>query len=262
MFQPIIPQTGLAGWRFLQRTYDTQLSTFTQSSVLQRDSDYFRENIGNVATAEELVSDRRLLTVALGAFGLQDDIDNRYFIQKVLEEGTTSDDSLANRFADPRYREISESFGFGPAEFLKVGQPTFVEAIITRFETNAFEVAAGEQNDSMRVALYAQRELAEIAARDSSTDTKWFSILGDPPMRQLFEKALGLPSSIGQIDIDQQLDIFKDRASAVFGTDDLTNFATEEAREDAITKFIVRDQIDNLGGGMSSGNIALSLLQF
>tara|TARA_R110002072_G_scaffold46991_3_gene130027 strand:- start:5890 stop:6678 length:789 start_codon:yes stop_codon:yes gene_type:complete len=261
MFKPVIPVAGLAGWRFLQKTYDTQFETFSRSTELKRDTEYFDEKIGSITSAQELVSDRQLLTVALGAFGLQDDINNRYFIQKILEEGTTSDDALANRLSDTRYRELSEAFGFGPSEFLKVGEPGFVEAVISRFQANSFEVAAGEQSDAMRVALYAQRELAQIAERDSSTDAKWFAVLGDPPMRKLFEKALGLPTSIGQIDIDQQLTIFKDRAFSVFGSDKFDQFLDQDTRQDVLTKFIVRDQIDSLGAGLSSNSIALTLLQ-
>lgn len=261
MFQPVIPSVGLSGWRFLQNTYDTQFDAFTRSVELKRNTEYFAEKIVSVRSAEELVSDRRLLTVALGAFGLQDDINNRYFIQKILEEGTTNDDSLANRFSDTRYREMSEAFGFGAAEFVKVGEPNFVEAIVARFEANGFEVAAGEQNDSMRVALYAQRELGQLAELEGSLDTKWFTVLGDPPMRQLFEKALNLPASIGQIDIDQQLQVFKDRAVSVFGSSSFDQFLDEDARQDVITKFIVRDQIDNIGGVLSAGSIALTLLQ-
>ncbi len=261
MFQPIIPSSGLGGWRFLQETYDSQFEAFSQSVTLQRDTDYFKDKVGEVISAKDLVSDRRLLGVALGAFGLQDDINNRYFIQKILEEGTTSEDSLANRFSDARYREMSEAFGFGPSEFLKVGETDFVTAIVERFQANSFEVAAGEQRDSMRVALYAQRELGQVAELESSTDTKWFTVLGDPPLRQLFEKALNLPSSIGQIDIDQQLQVFKDRAVSVFGSDKFDQFLDDEARQNVITKFILRDQIDSFGKGFSSGSIALTLLQ-
>ncbi|MEM6565334.1 MAG: flagellar protein, partial [Pseudomonadota bacterium] len=67
MFTPVIPSTGLVGWRFLQRTYDTQFEAFSQSSQLTRATDYFAQNINGVSTAEDLVSDRRLLEVALGA---------------------------------------------------------------------------------------------------------------------------------------------------------------------------------------------------
>lgn len=261
MFQPIIPISGLAGWRFLQRTYDTQFETFSKDVALKRDIEYFRENIGQVKTAEDLTSDRQLLSVALSAFGLQDDINNRFFIQKVLEEGVTNEDALANRFSDPRYKEMSEAFGFGPGEFLKVGLNSFVDAIATRHPTNKFEIAVGEQDSAMRVALYAQRELELIAGEDTSNNAKWFTIMGDPPMRQLFEAALNLPTALGQLDIDRQLEVFKDAAVSVMGSDDLALFADPASREDLITKFVVRDQIRNFTAGMSSGSVALALLQ-
>ncbi|MEQ6203026.1 DUF1217 domain-containing protein [Sulfitobacter sp. HNIBRBA2951] len=261
MFQPIIPISGLGGWRFLQDTYDSQFKAFTQSVQLNRDTEYFRENIGNVETAEELVSDRRLLSVTLGAFGLSDDINSKFFIQKMLQEGSVADDALANRFTDGRYKEMSQAFGFGPGEFLKVGQPDFVEAIITRYETLEFEVAAGEQNESMRFALYAEREMELLANEDISNDAKWFTLMGEPPLRELFETALNLPSAFGQIDIDQQLGVFKERARKEFGSDDLTIFSDPEVVQELVTKYIVRDQIKDFNNSFSSNSIALTLLR-
>lgn len=261
MFQPVIPFGGLTGWRFLQSTYDRQFESFTNSVELKRDVDYFSENISTIESAEDLVKDRRLLTVALGAFGLQDDINNRYFIRKVLEEGTLNDDSLANRFADPRYAELSKAFGLGPGETRKTTELGFGEEMIARFQANRFEIAAGEQDSAMRIALYAKREMKELADSDSSIDTKWFSIMGDPPLRKLFEKALNLPESFGQIDIDQQLGVFKERAKKQFGTNDISAFSDSDRLDDLVTKFIVRDQISNFNASLSSGSIALTLLQ-
>ena len=261
MFQPVIPIGGLGGWRFLQTTYDKQFDAFTQSAQLQRTTDYFRENIGQIETAEQLVGDRQLLTVALGAFGLQDDINSQFFIRKILEEGSVNDDALANRFSDPRYKEMSQAFGFGPGEFLKTGQPVFAEAIIDRYEAIEFEVAAGQQNEAMRFALYAQREMGNLAQEDMSNDAKWFTLMGEPPLRNLFEKAFNLPSSFGQIDIDQQLTVFKERAQSEFGTDDLSIFSDPEVVQYLITKYIVRDQIAQFDNSFSSGSIALTLLR-
>ncbi len=261
MFQPVIPIGGLGGWRFLQQTYDNQFKAFTQSTQLQRGSDYFRENIGKVETAEDLVGDRRLLTVALGAFGLQDDINSQFFIRKILEEGTANEDALANRFSDPRYKEMSQAFGFGPGEFLKVGEPVFAEAIIDRYETIEFEIAAGQQNEAMRFALYAEREMGVLAQEDMSNDAKWFTLMGEPPLRNLFEKALNLPAAFGQIDLDQQLSIFKDKAQKEFGSSDLSMFSDPELVQDLITKYVVRDQIAQFNNSFSSNAIALTLLR-
>jgi hypothetical protein len=133
--------------------------------------------------------------------------------------------------------------------------------VVSRFEAASFEISVGQQNGAVRIALYAQRELSNLAKGEMSVDSKWFTIMGDPPMRELFEKALNLPFSIGQIDIDQQLGVFKDRAQSVFGSDDPSQFSTPEAQQDLITKFMVRDELSNMGGGLSGNSIALSLLR-
>jgi hypothetical protein len=261
MFQPVIPISGLGGWRFLQATYDSQFEAFTKSSQLQRTTDYFRDNIAKIESAEELVADRQLLTVALGAFGLQDDINSQFFIRKILEEGTVNEDALANRFSDPRYNEMSQAFGFGPGEFQKTGVPIFAEEIINRFERIEFEVAAGQQNEAMRFALYAERELSSLAQDDLSNDAKWFTLMGEPPLRNLFEKAFNLPASFGQIDIDQQLIVFKERAQKELGSSDLTLFSDPEKVQELVTKYVVREQISQFNNSFSSDAIALTLLR-
>lgn len=260
MFQPIVPSGGLVGWQFLQRTYDSQTENFNQSNQLQRDTDYFRENIATISNAEDLVADRRLLTVALGAFGLDDDIGNKFFIKKMLEEGTLADDALSNRFTDTRYRDMVKAFGFGPAEVTRTGISLFTDEIVESYQTKQFEIAIGDQDPSFRVALYAQNELSQIAAGDGSQNQKWFTIMGQPALRQLFEGAFGLPSSFGQIDIDQQREIFEERAESIFGTGDPAQFETAEAVDKLITQYLVRSQI-NLISAASPASIALTILQ-
>ena len=260
-FQPVIPGAGIAGWRFLQRTYDSQFTAFNKSPQLDRDAEYFRDKIGEVQSAEDLVKDRRLLGVALGAFGLNDDIDNRYFIQKILQDGTESDDALANRLADKRYQKFSDAFGFGPGGTVATTDTAKMAEIISQNRVQSFEESVGAQDDTMRIALYAQRELAEMAETDMSEDAKWYSLMGLPPLRSMFETALGLPSAFGQIDIDQQLDVFKEKSRRYTGRDTVSQFADQEALEKITNLYLARSQIANLNATMSSGANALTLLQ-
>ena len=88
---------GYLGWKLLQRTLDTQQSAFSRSTELQRSRDYFTENISTIRSAEDLVSNYKLLSVALRAFGLDDDLNNRFFIRKVLEADPQDKTSLVNR---------------------------------------------------------------------------------------------------------------------------------------------------------------------
>ncbi len=259
-FQPVIPSGGIVGWRFLQRTYDAQLESFTNSSVNQRDRQYFLENISKVQSAEDLVSDRRLLQVALGAFGLEEDINNRFFIQKILEDGTRADDAVSNRLSDKRYRDFSQAFGFGPGEVRKTGLITNMEQIAEDNLVSRFEVSVGETNETMRISLYAQHALGELAAGDSSADTKWFDLMGLPPLRSMMETALGLPSSFSQLDLDRQLEVFKDRLSGLTGSDDLAQFTDPEAIQKLTDAYLARSQIAQLQSTISPAQTALILL--
>lgn len=262
MFQPVLISSGLVGWQFLQRTYDQQFDAFNKSVELKRDTDYFAENIKGVRSAEELVSDRRLLTVALGAFGLQDDINNKFFVQKMLSDGTTADDALANRFSDTRYRDFSAAFGLGPGEIRGALRADFAEGIIAKYQANSFEIATGNQDETMRIALYAERILPGIVNGSGSEARKWFSIMGQPPLRTMFETAFGLPEAFGQADIDFQLGVFQDRAERLLGVSDPAEFSDPETLDRLMTTFLARSQLDAGGAGVSGAAIALTLLQY
>ncbi len=260
MFKPVIPVTGLSGWQFLQRTLPAQKEAFAESTAFKRDTEYFRENISKVKTAEDLVGDRRLLSVALGAFGLDDDINSKAFVQQILEGGTNDRSALANRLADSRYAKFSEAFGFGD-----IGPRTafsfFADEILTRYENKQFERAVGAQDNSMRLALNLEGEIGDIATTDSTNNTKWFAVMGNSPLRTVFETALGFPSSFGRIDLDQQLDGFKERAQATFGTDKIADFNDPELQEKLVRLYLVREEIANSSGAFSGGSTALTLLQ-
>ena len=259
-FSPVVAGSGIVAWKLMTRTLDTQSTAFAKSPEVLRDTEYFESTIGSINTAEELVADRRLLRVALGAFGLQDDINNRAFIQKILEGGSIKDDALANKLTDDRYRELSKSFGFGDFNTPRTKLSYFGAEITEKFRRQQFEVAVGEQDDTMRLALNADRVLADMADSSASDDTLWFRIMGNPPLRQVMETALGLPSSFSQLDIDQQLDIFKDRAERNFGGRAVAQFADPEVREKVVQRFLLRAQLDEYQTA-SAGAVAVSLLQ-
>lgn len=260
IFQPVVPFGGLAGWAFLNRTMERQTELFNRSPVIVRDTDYFERRIGSVKTAEDLVADRRLLRVALGAFGLSEDIDSRALIRKVLEEGVARDNSLANRLTDRRYRQLAEAFGFGDGPVPRTQAAGFGREIAQRYSRREFEVAVGDQDQALRLALNSQRDLSDIGAEQTGANTKWLRILGTPPLRQVFETALGLPRSFGQLDLDRQLEILKTRAARQLDVSDPAQLAEPQIQDQLIRRFLMRDQINGLAV-QSAQAIALSLLQ-
>ena len=259
-FQPVLPLTGYVGYKFLERTLDAQQTAFSESLPIQRATDYFRENISKVNSAADLVADRQLLSVALGAFGLDEDINNTFFIRKILEDGTLADDALANRLADSRYAAFSSAFGFGDLAVANTQLSTFPDEIISQFQTQQFAKAVGAQNNDLRLALNIEDGLSDILAANTTPAGQWFSILGNPPLRTVFQTALGLPDSIVSVDLERQRAIFQERAQAVLGTDDLTEIANPDAQEDLIRLFMVRSEVARFDAG-TSGSTALTLLR-
>ena len=260
-FSPVVPLSGLAGWAFLKRTGAAQQAAYAASPVTQRETERFAERIAEVRTAEDLVADRQLLKVALGAFGLGSDLDNRYFVRRVLEEGTTERTALANKLGDKRYAEMARAFGFDRAEGPATAEPGFAQRIVAAYEARGFEAAVGEQDPSMRLALNLERELPGIAGRDAKEATLWFTIMGTPPLRKVFETAFGLPKSFGTLDVDQQLGILQDKAQRAFGDDGVAQFADPGKREELTRLFLARSQLaQGFGVDYSPAGTALALL--
>ncbi|MCI2394746.1 DUF1217 domain-containing protein [Aliiroseovarius sediminis] len=260
-YQPIVPMGGAAGWAFLQRTQAAQQKAFDASPQIQRDTQYFESNIGEVKTSSDLVGDRRLLRVALGAYGLDDDLNSTYFINKVLDDGTLDPADLANKLSDKRYLEFAKDFGFGDYNIPRTQMSDFAADITAAYRTKQFEIAVGQQDPTMRLAMTLDNQLSDIVRGSGSDDTKWYKIMGNPPLREVFQTAFGLPTAFGSIDIDQQLSMLRDKADRYFGDTSVDQFTDQGKRDELNRLFLVRSQIAAGTASMSSGSIALNLLQ-
>jgi hypothetical protein len=260
-FQPVLPLGGLAGWGFLKRTMERQQAVQQAAPVQQRDEAYFRDRIGKVTTAAQLVSDKRLLRIALTAFGLEGDVNSKAFIQKILEGGTLKEGSLANRLADKQYQKFSAAFGFGDFSVPRTRLSTFPDEILGQFRARQFEAAVGAQNNTFRLALNAERELPALAARPISETAKWYSVLGNAPLREVVQTALGLPKSFASIDLDQQVAVLQDRAEAAFGANGISQFTDPTKMEGLVRRFLLRSDLQDQGMGNSPAAIALALLR-
>jgi len=257
MFIPAIPLGGYAGWKIFERTADRQFAAFSRTPEFQRSIAYFRAKIADVASAADLVADRRLLSVALGAFGLESEISKRAIVRRVLEEPANKPDSFANRLNDPRWRAFARAFSFGD------GAPRFQtvagrEEIAASYAERAFEGAVGDVDADVRLALNFRREIRSIAQSDSADRVGWFQILGQQPLRRVVEAAFGLPGSLAQLDIDRQRSILEGKAEAFFGTKSPAAFRNPENIEIALRRFFA-SQAAQQNGIQATGRGAAAL---
>ncbi len=259
-FIPALIGGGYLGWVALKRSQVQQTNTMANSAEIRRDEDYFRAKIGSVKTADDLVNDRRLLKVALTAYGLEGDINSKAFIRKVLSDGTLNTGALATKLADKQYQKFSAAFGFGDFSTPRTQLSDFADKTLALYRARSFESAVGESNGDYRLALNAERELSGLAAKAAGENTKWYTILGNTPMRTVMQTALGLPSSIASMDIDRQLAVFKDRAESVFGSDTVSQFASSDKMEKLVKTYLLRSEIAGYDAQSVRSNAVMMML--
>ena len=258
-FQPFVLGTGLPGWNLLNATLDMQKSAFNRSRPTLSDSNYFLERFGDINTPDDIVSDRRLMRVVLGAYGLSDDIENRYFIKTVMAEGVADPEALANRLADRRYRALARDFDFSLSPPAHKADAGLSSRTVENFRNQSFEIEIGKADNDMRLALGFSRELNTLSRASSSNSAAWYQVLATPPLREVLQTALGLPTEFARLDIDDQHSRIQAKAQSVFGTSDIADLTDAEVSDQVTRRFLLIRQAESKSGS-SSLQTALVLL--
>lgn len=114
----------------------------------------------------------------------------------------------------------------------------------------------------MRIALYAERNLPDLAAKSQTDRTKWYTVIGSEPLRSLFQTTFNLPSSFGTLDIDQQVSTLEKKSKAMFGSSSLSQFKDAAAMEKLIRNYVIRAEAANgISTSSAKGASALQILQ-
>lgn len=259
-FQPIIPLGGVAGWEFLKRTRARQEASFAGSPRIKQTTTSFSQDFAKIRTAQDLVDNRQALSVVLGAFGLQGDLENRAFIRKVITDGVTERTALANRLADKRYLALARELAHLAPGGSGTPPPGLSDSLASRYRMSEFEVAVGNSNETMRFSLAFARKMPEILETTKSDTARWFAILGDPPTRRVVETALGLPKEFAALDIDDQVSRLRDAASKRFGIARASDLGGPEMIEAVTRRYLLMDQVREAQAGLTGAAVALTLL--
>jgi hypothetical protein len=258
VYQPVIPLSGNSGWQFLQKTYDRQLESFSNSSQVKADRAYFTEKFSKPMTAEAFLDDKRLLRVAMTSFGLAGEEWKRGFISKVLTESADPESTFLARLNNAQYTAFAKAFT--PVAGKIAIEPEALEKIATAYSAAAFEAAVGEVDDTMRLALNYQSDISGLMGNGSSQTAILYRILGDVPVRAVLEGALNLPSSMSTLDIDRQAEMLKEGLQSKLGISDVRELADPDKVDQVIRRYHALQAIANGSGGTSSAANALTLL--
>lgn len=235
--------SATVGYKLVESTLDKQIATFEKSGSAKVEIDYFRKHIGKVESADDLVKDYRLFRFALSAFGLDSQINSQGLMKKVLGENWVDDRSLANRLADPRFREMAKAIDFHFSKGGKLKLPDFVDQLVDRYVTAEFEKSTENTNPAVRLALYFKRKAPEAA--------NWFQIMGDKPLYEVVRTALQIQPAGARADLDRYADKLEQRVP-------LDKLKDPKFLDRFISRFLANYDAKSVGSTVPS---AVSLIQ-
>ena len=148
---------------------------------------YYEANIGSVTSVQDLVGNYRLLSYALDAFGLGDQINAKGLITQVLEGGVSNPKSLANTLANPQWKAFAAAFNFVDSGATPPSSASAVATTTSDYLEQQLESDQGAQDVGVQLALYFQRV--------APTVTSEYGILADPNLLQVAATIMGISSS-------------------------------------------------------------------
>lgn len=203
--------------------YDSdEFQRFRQSRKVQAEIEYFRDNIKDITSLDDLFKNYRLFKFILSAFDLESEAQYPGKIRKIIESDMSDPDSLANRFQDPRFQELANAIAYKHVGVEKLKTPVMLEELATRFERLSYERYLDEQAPGVRAALEFERRLPKAS--------KTVQVLADSVLREVITVANQLPKQIAYQDVDAQV-------TAVEKRFDLQSVKNDQA---AIEKLVVR----------------------
>ena len=232
--------SSLVWYKMIEKSHEKEMALFEKQPQIKREIQHFQEKAKAITTVDDLLKDRRVLQFALSAFQLEDQVNSKGLVKKLLTEDLENRKSLVNRLVDPRYKQFATAFKSLAAGEKPFQSAEFVKTIVGAYKTNEFEKFEGERNPALREALFFKRSIKNL--------TSVSQILANPTLSKVARVALGLPDQFAALEFDQQ----KTRLSKSI---DLKKFKDPAHVEKFIQRFLVMS--DMKSGGTSNPVLGL-----
>jgi len=247
----------MTSYRLIASDMTRSLQRVSKEPLVERETAYYKENIGNVKSIDDFMSDTRLFNYAMKAYGLEDMAYAKAFVRKILTEGVVSNDAMANKLTDKRYKEFATTFDFAAKGDKATDSKAAQQGVVDKYMRQTLEAEAGSQNEGVRLALYFERK--------APTLTNAYEILGDRALLSMVQATFGWPASMSNADVDKQAKMIEERI-------DFDKMSDPEYVSKFISRFTAMYEMNNptqsspasiaslLLGGTSSVGISVNIL--
>jgi hypothetical protein len=148
---------------------------------------YYEANIGSVTSIQDLVGNYRLLSYALNAYGLGDQINATGLVTQVLEGGVSNPKSLANTLANPQWKAFAAAFDFVDSGVNPPSSSSSIQTTTSDYLEQQLESDQGAQDVGVQLALYFQRVAPTVTSEEG--------ILADPNLLEVAATIMGISPS-------------------------------------------------------------------
>ena len=174
-----------------------EFEKFRARGDLQADIDYYRSNITGIKSLDDLFKDHRLLKFVLSSYDLESEIQYPGKVRKIIESDLGDVDSLANRFQDPRFKQLAEDINFNTLGVTKLKFKSTTDEMVKRYERLEYERHLDEQAPGVRAAIEFERRIKDVS--------QTVQLLGDTVLREVITVANNIPKELAYQEVGSQV---------------------------------------------------------
>lgn len=171
-------------------------------------AEVYQERIQSIDTVRELLADRDVIDVVIGAYGLDPEDVTDDFLKQVFSSDLSDPKSFVNQQPDGRWAELVASFNFDVNGNLTretigtVQQRGETLETVNKYLRQTLEENEGASNEAVRLALYFERTAPNI--------TDAYGLIADDALMAVFRTTFGFSDEFSNMDVDQQARIIND----------------------------------------------------
>ncbi|MDH6295634.1 Protein of unknown function [Agrobacterium fabrum] len=204
----------------------------------EKEVGYYREKMGTLETADQLLADRRLLDFMLVAERIDPKSITTDYLKKIFKSDLKDPKSFANTEKDPRFRALAGSFNFDAKGNISATTHQPIQNNRSLMETRdkyvrqKLEERAGEENSGVRLALYFKRMAGGISSA--------YDILADKALSEVTRTALGIPAETANAKVDAQAKMIEKRLK-------IKDLQDPKKVEKLVNRFLMTFEANNSG---------------
>ncbi|MFG1479116.1 DUF1217 domain-containing protein [Xanthobacter sp. V4C-4] len=181
---------------------------------------YYEENIGKVKSVDDFVSNYRLFSYAMTAYGLSDMVYAKAMMTKVLNSDLSDSSSFANKLTDTRFTNFAKAFSelgstTSSTDTTTSGDTTTGDTtdttstaattaeVVSAYLEQSVEDSLGQTDQGVQLALYFKRT--------ASTVSSAYGLLADSALWKVVQTVYGLPANLGSMELETQKSVVESK---------------------------------------------------